>query len=78
MIKKLADLILLFLLVAGSVQAQSPKELKERWNQMHKSKEIALKEFNEAKFGLFIHWGLYSRLAGEWKGQKITIQWQNI
>ena len=38
---------------------------------MHKSKELALQEFNDAKFGLFIHWGLYSQLAGEWKGQKI-------
>ena len=26
--------------------------------------------FKDAKFGLFIHWGLYSVLAGEYKGQK--------
>lgn len=26
--------------------------------------------FKEAKFGLFIHWGLYALLAGEYKGQK--------
>jgi alpha-L-fucosidase len=26
--------------------------------------------FKEAKFGLFIHWGLYSMLAGEYNGQK--------
>ncbi len=24
--------------------------------------------FQDAKFGLFIHWGLYSQAAGEWKG----------
>ncbi len=28
--------------------------------------------FKEAKFGLFIHWGLYSVLAGEYKGVKTT------
>lgn len=28
----------------------------------------ALKWFTDAKFGLFIHWGLYSQTAGEWKG----------
>lgn len=28
------------------------------------------KWYKEAKFGLFIHWGLYSVLAGEYKGQK--------
>ncbi len=26
--------------------------------------------FKEAKFGLFIHWGLYSKLAGTWKGKR--------
>lgn len=26
--------------------------------------------FKDAKYGLFIHWGLYSILAGEWNGQK--------
>ena len=26
--------------------------------------------FKDAKFGLFIHWGLYAILAGEYKGQK--------
>lgn len=26
--------------------------------------------FKEAKYGLFIHWGLYSILAGEWKGRE--------
>lgn len=29
-----------------------------------------LKWFKEAKFGLFIHWGLYSKLAGEYKGKR--------
>jgi alpha-L-fucosidase len=24
--------------------------------------------WKDAKFGLFIHWGLYSQLAGEWQG----------
>ena len=26
--------------------------------------------FRNAKFGLFIHWGLYSQAAGDWKGHK--------
>ncbi len=29
------------------------------------------KWFKEAKFGMMIHWGLYSILGGEWKGQRI-------
>ncbi|MFL6257821.1 MAG: alpha-L-fucosidase, partial [Pyrinomonadaceae bacterium] len=30
-----------------------------------------LKWFREARFGLFIHWGLYAVPAGEWKGQLV-------
>jgi alpha-L-fucosidase len=29
--------------------------------------------FRSDKFGMFIHWGPYSQLAGEWKGQKIPV-----
>lgn len=31
--------------------------------------ENKLAWFQDAKFGLFIHWGVYSKLAGEWKGK---------
>jgi len=27
--------------------------------------------FREAKFGMFMHWGLYSKMAGYWKGEKV-------
>ncbi|MBM4028805.1 MAG: hypothetical protein FJ280_25935 [Planctomycetes bacterium] len=29
--------------------------------------------FREARFGMFIHWGPYSELAGEWKGQRVEV-----
>ena len=32
---------------------------------------VRIQWFREAKFGLFIHWGLYAIPAGEWKGQPI-------
>lgn len=46
----------------------------EEWLQMHNSpeKKAALKWFKEAKFGMFIHWGLYSQAGGMWKGTKIN------
>src|ERR1035437_8928347 len=31
--------------------------------------------FNEARFGMFIHWGIYSVPAGEWKGQNRYGEW---
>lgn len=35
------------------------------------TKENRLAWFKQAKFGLFIHWGPYAQLAGEWKGQRL-------
>src|SRR5437868_3926589 len=35
------------------------------------SQDAKMKWFRDAKFGLFIHWGLYAVPAGEWKGQLI-------
>jgi alpha-L-fucosidase len=35
------------------------------------SQDAKMKWFREAKFGLFIHWGLYSIPAGEWNGRLI-------
>ncbi|MDD4745174.1 MAG: alpha-L-fucosidase, partial [Eubacteriales bacterium] len=34
-------------------------------------KNAAIERFYDARFGLFIHWGLYSLLAGEWQGQRM-------
>lgn len=34
-----------------------------------------MKWWKDAKFGMFIHWGLYSGLAGEWKGQFQGAEW---
>ena len=36
------------------------------------AQDAKMKWFRDAKFGLFIHWGLYAIPAGEWKGQKIA------
>jgi len=35
------------------------------------AKQKRLAWFHEAKFGMFIHWGLYAIPAGEWKGKRI-------
>jgi len=34
------------------------------------AKDARLAWFRDAKYGMFIHWGLYSIPAGEWKGQR--------
>jgi alpha-L-fucosidase len=34
------------------------------------AKEKRLEWFREAKYGMFIHWGLYAIPAGEWNGRR--------
>ncbi len=62
---------LLLFSVCLPVRAQLAGPEATNWKRMHDSKAAAFNEFNDAKFGLFIHWGLYSQLGGEWKGEKI-------
>jgi alpha-L-fucosidase len=57
----------LILVCAGAAFAQTlPAPLPKPASQ-----DAKMKWFREAKFGLFIHWGLYSIPAGEWEGRPI-------
>jgi alpha-L-fucosidase len=38
-------------------------------------KDLRMKWWREARFGLFIHWGLYAIPAGEWKGETNHAEW---
>jgi alpha-L-fucosidase len=49
-----------FGLVAPAASAETPAQRDNR-----------MAWWREAKFGLFIHWGLYAAPAGEWKGQPV-------
>lgn len=41
------------------------------WKESMESRENRMEWFNDAKFGCFIHWGVYSTPAGIWNGRKI-------
>lgn len=45
----------------------------DAWLKMHQSpaKVAAMEWYQQARFGMFIHWGVYSEAAGSWKGQRI-------
>ena len=63
--------VLFFLAITGNAFSQNKDIQGKEWDKMHQSKKRALQDFNEAKFGMFIHWGAYSMPAGIWKGEKI-------
>jgi alpha-L-fucosidase len=64
--RRLATLVVLGLssaLAQGAPQAPAPDS--------PEAKQARLAWFKDAKFGLFIHWGLYAIPAGEWKGKHV-------
>jgi alpha-L-fucosidase len=60
-----------FIAFASDVCAQEDDALATSWKEMNATKEQAYEDYNEAKFGMFIHWGAYSELGGTWEGRKI-------
>lgn len=61
-------LALVLVVAGGAVRAQTMDEM---WESRSTGKEHPnIQWFKDAKFGMFIHWGLYSKLAGEWKGKR--------
>jgi len=55
---------------AGSDTAQEPRSTSKK---AAISSEDRLAWFREAKFGFFIHFGLYSVLGGEWQGRQLPV-----
>lgn len=41
------------------------------WTNSMKTHDERIKWWRDARFGMFIHWGLYSLPGGEWKGKEV-------
>jgi alpha-L-fucosidase len=61
-------LIVLLVLIGQMALAQAQPETKAHY-------DARMKWWKEARFGMFIHWGLYSIPAGEWKGKTQYGEW---
>ena len=42
------------------------------WKESMKNHEQRVQWWRDAKFGMFIHWGIYSLPGGEWQGKKVS------
>ena len=69
--KKLVSLLMFCLVFPTYGQTGDDAALRERWTRMNATKKEALQEFRDAKYGMFIHWGLYSIPGGVWKGVSV-------
>ena len=62
-------LTLMTLLLSSLTSTQAADEsVSLPTNETQEQRDARLTWWHDAKFGMFIHWGLYSQLAGEWKG----------
>ncbi len=72
-------LFILMLLISSMAFSQVednnayPEVHLDEWQEMNqsKSKQKTMDWFQEAKFGMFIHWGIYSIPGGVWEGKKM-------
>ncbi len=68
-------ILFLFVSIAGISQPYNlyPDYRLEDWQKMNQSeaKQQTMEWFQDAKFGMFIHWGLYSIPAGTWEGKQM-------
>jgi len=62
----LAAVLLLAVLGSAGLQAQLETQARH---------DARLQWWREARFGMFIHWGLYAVPAGEWNGKTIYGEW---
>jgi alpha-L-fucosidase len=44
-------------------------------NEPQEAKDLRMSWWREARFGMFIHWGLYAIPAGEWQGKTNHAEW---
>ena len=64
-------LLLIALFALLFVSCDSEKEQKTQKNVEVSAHDQKMEWWREARFGMFIHWGLYAEPAGEWKGERI-------
>ena len=72
----LLSLLILMSLVRAQELAESQMETLAQLGTPEEVQEQArMAWWREARFGMFIHWGLYSIPAGEWKGETNHAEW---
>ncbi len=69
----LSGILLLFFILFFNISCIKHKagESSRQYSSFSEDREQYLEWFRDAKFGMFIHWGPYSMLEGEWNGKRV-------
>lgn len=71
--RTLFTLVCLLFFVRPAAIAQAPLPQRPVAQTLAEKRRVAW--FEDARFGLFIHWGLYAVPAGEWQGKTDYGEW---
>jgi alpha-L-fucosidase len=63
---------LLALLVLGTALAVPPVSAEDVCRETKEQRDARMAWWRDARFGMFIHWGLYALPAGEWNGRPVA------
>ncbi len=63
------------LLAAALLSCAPPEPPPQALTETQEQHDARMQWWREARFGLFIHWGLYAVPAGEWKGETSHAEW---
>ncbi|MEI6075507.1 MAG: alpha-L-fucosidase [Verrucomicrobiota bacterium] len=69
---KIKCILALAVLTAAAKMVAAPPAMPAETPKQH---DARMEWFREAKFGMFIHWGVYSVPAGEWDGKTSYAEW---
>ncbi|MEI6516897.1 MAG: alpha-L-fucosidase [bacterium] len=73
--KKMLILIIASVLISLTIRAEDKKVDTPVVVETKEQKAARMKWFDESRFGMFIHWGVYSVPAGEWNGNTGYGEW---
>ncbi|HUD83272.1 MAG TPA: alpha-L-fucosidase [Candidatus Saccharimonadales bacterium] len=66
------SVLVLIVCFAGQSRGDQPSDGQSFLNEPPAQHDARMKWFREARFGMFIHWGLYSQAAGQWDGKQTS------
>lgn len=61
--------IFLIPIVSGSILSYTVEGASDQWRETQEERDQRMSWWREARFGMFVHWGLYAIPAGKWDEQ---------
>jgi alpha-L-fucosidase len=58
--------------IIATYSEETASEITRPYTETKEQRDARMQWWRESRFGMFVHWGLYSGLAGTWKGNSVA------